>query len=1289
MSLVVPSPRSALLGASAATFLLWYAFVPQPVSLVAQDLPDSPFFVTGRNVNTVGAAQPGPNPELRGDARHLQKNEVACGVSPIRPLRVFCANNDYRGQPLFGDSWIGVSMTDDGGLTWQSLLEPTFPRAPSGIGAADPVVATAPGIALVGYITISRQDGRGQLRLARYLERNRENGDPYRFLDARPIGKDGTPGRFNDKPTIELTLDASGCGAGGAGCTTMVGGRPLPRAVIDFGYAVFPGNENNAASEIYHVRSTDYGATWSNPAKLSESIGINQGIDFASDGQVLVAVWRRVRDTNEPDAIMVARATDGRWSRARVLSLGRFFDQETTAFQFRTRSFPSVVHDGRAFHAFWSARGVSTFPGAQDDARVVVASSLDGSTWTPPIAVDDFPGRGHQLMPVAAVAGGRLQVNWIDSRNNLEGSFGPFLADFVFDDPTSSTGRAVYRQSADIYAAQAAAAAGPPAFGPSQPISRYRAGLFGGQRVQFEYNFVNARLFRQGSVAFHGDYHAVASLGFLPSPTQPGAWVRNVARSDSHAIFYSAFTDNRDIQGYVWAGPPSTAFTAAGSPTQGTNQGEPGTDPPAVCDPAAGFPDADTRLWTPVNSPLTRAQSIYAATTLPGLVVFSPSGSKPTGTLQRAYVVFVQNLTPETRTYRLTIANQPPGETGRAAWERADACTGTPPACAPPLTTIEAGIPRRSSLSRTVYVTSTERRPRVLVQVAELGGNGQTGSVVLNADPDEAEIENPDGAQLPPIFDVETYQPAIVERQTTLYTTGLTNPDIVPAPFGVELPRIEYPRIEYPRIEYPRIEYPRIEYDPLGTPRIEYPRIEYPRIEYTAIENPRIEYSSLSGDDLNGGTTEITWPVTTDGANTTTAMVSKIFVNGGLPEGLKAQVLVTVPYATTVANSCDASDRVTLVDNQVIVDTILDPADLQSTLAPPDVVNPPASQPSFFVKPGQTVYVTLRVFGAADARIAARAGVWVRSQPDVNDGDATDEDIDGALDPDAPPLDLKAPVFTTPSGAIVGIGEATRIAGYPGPGAFVSFTGPAVTDNLDPNVAVTCAPGPGFFFPLGTSPVACTATDAGGNTTTGSFVVVVRDTAAPRLAVPAGVSAEADSPAGATVTFTVTATDVVDLAPTITCLPASGSVFPYGSTTVTCTARDASGNVSLPQVFSVTVSDTTAPASVTASVSPLILWPPNGAIVPVTVSGTASDAGSGVGTIEWRVIDEYGRYQPSGSLAVSGNGPFGFQVPLLADRRGNDKDGRHYRIEVAVVDRVGNRLVAAPLVVNVHDRSGS
>lgn len=66
--------------------------------------------------------------------------------------------------------------------------------------------------------------------------------------------------------------------------------------------------------------------------------------------------------------------------------------------------------------------------------------------------------------------------------------------------------------------------------------------------------------------------------------------------------------------------------------------------------------------------------------------------------------------------------------------------------------------------------------------------------------------------------------------------------------------------------------------------------------------------------------------------------------------------------------------------------------------------------------------------------------------------------------------------------------------------------------------------------------------------------------APPTIQAPASVEADATGPAGATVVYSVTATDDVDPSPTVACTPASGSVFPIGATTVTCTATDDASN---------------------------------------------------------------------------------------------------------------------------------
>jgi hypothetical protein len=70
------------------------------------------------------------------------------------------------------------------------------------------------------------------------------------------------------------------------------------------------------------------------------------------------------------------------------------------------------------------------------------------------------------------------------------------------------------------------------------------------------------------------------------------------------------------------------------------------------------------------------------------------------------------------------------------------------------------------------------------------------------------------------------------------------------------------------------------------------------------------------------------------------------------------------------------------------------------------------------------------------------------------------------------------------------------------------------------------------------------------------------DTTPPVITVPAPVTANATSPSGAVVTYSASATDPDDDVASLSCAPASGSTFPIGTTTVTCTASDTHGNTS-------------------------------------------------------------------------------------------------------------------------------
>jgi hypothetical protein len=94
--------------------------------------------------------------------------------------------------------------------------------------------------------------------------------------------------------------------------------------------------------------------------------------------------------------------------------------------------------------------------------------------------------------------------------------------------------------------------------------------------------------------------------------------------------------------------------------------------------------------------------------------------------------------------------------------------------------------------------------------------------------------------------------------------------------------------------------------------------------------------------------------------------------------------------------------------------------------------------------------------------------------------------------------------------------------------------------------------------------------DSHGNQSHASFTVTVQNTTPPLITVPADITTSATSASGAVVTYTATATDLVDGTITPSCVPASGSIFPIGTTTVTCSATDSAHNTSAGS-FTVTV----------------------------------------------------------------------------------------------------------------------
>ncbi|PYO47401.1 MAG: hypothetical protein DMD72_10075, partial [Gemmatimonadetes bacterium] len=131
------------------------------------------------------------------------------------------------------------------------------------------------------------------------------------------------------------------------------------------------------------------------------------------------------------------------------------------------------------------------------------------------------------------------------------------------------------------------------------------------------------------------------------------------------------------------------------------------------------------------------------------------------------------------------------------------------------------------------------------------------------------------------------------------------------------------------------------------------------------------------------------------------------------------------------------------------------------------------------------------------------------------------------------------------------------------PSAVVS-TGTAQAADNCPDVKVSSSrsdgAAPGDPFMVGLTTITWTATDASGNTASAKQSITVRDVEAPTLVMADNIiTVNATSTTGAIVTYTLNASDNVGVTSKV-CSRASGSYFPIGETTVTCTVADAAGN---------------------------------------------------------------------------------------------------------------------------------
>jgi uncharacterized protein YjbI with pentapeptide repeats len=971
--------------------------------------------VVGQNVNMVSGTK-WPN----GDPFLQRQNEPSIAVSTRNPLHILAGANDYRSVDLeqvltggaeTGDAWLGLFKSFDGGYTWQSTLLPGCPYAigqckDSGAlslgnyqAAADPVVrAGTNGMFFYAGLAFDRATATSAssistIFVARYNDlNNNEQADPITYIDTHIVAS-GNSTQFLDKPSMAVDIPRSGAGT----CSFTanepgVGANGGPLAVrqsfaagnIYLAYTDFIGNTGGAKgtatpTHLMFTHSTDCGVTWGKPVQINTGTTTSQGSTIAVNpvtGAVYVA-WRQFASSGVSDAIMIAQSTNAGKSFSTPVQISSFtpFDQGTSGTTFRTNAYPALTSDMFGFvYVAFSARGVS----ASGDARIVAAGSLDGTHWTPAIMVDNPPlnaqtnpsGRGHQIMPAMTFANGRLALLYYDLRldhyGNVytpnpvspgsysamlqpEGELGPGATpaekNQVFTTYIDDNGLTLRRHTLDLRVLELGIFP-TVVLGPSVLVSQYEFGCCVNPESpdieQFKFNVPNLPLFDSGTEAFLGDYiDIVPSPAFVPNGS---GWAYNFMPS-VNPLFHATWTDNRDVV----PPPPGGSWENYTAPVvAGAISVENGNPLPSCVNGQEGM----------------RNQNIYTSQITGGLVAAAPGNAKPLGTttfngqtvpFQRAFPVLAQNTTNAPLNVRFSIANQPTG--GTASFLQFST-----------LTTLDVTIPPYSSVSRSVFATSTNAAASITVnvtQISAIGGsavtNGLTSTAVLNPDITNPNITNPN------ITNPNITNPNITNAEVT--NPNITNPNITNP--NITNPNITNPNITNtsylnPNITNPNITNLDVTNVSATNPNITNPNITNPNITNPNITNPNITNPNITNPDItNGSIQDVTYPITNNG-NTTASYTVKTATNSTVPGGIVLQLLINKLYQTPVAVNCQLGVQT----HWVTVANITNPMLFTSSnpnITNPDITNAVPNEGSVTLAPGETAFITIRVVNPTPA----------------------------------------------------------------------------------------------------------------------------------------------------------------------------------------------------------------------------------------------------------------------------------------------------------------------------------
>jgi hypothetical protein len=447
-----------------------------------------------------------------------RQNEPAVEVDPRNTNVLIGSSNDYcgvystvvGGVPVaLGPIWLGYYRSENGGTSFQSSLVPGYPGDVSPFAAlaqirtasaGDPVIAwDGHGRVFMGSESSGDPAGTaktfGDVWVARYENPDGEGGstinDGKAYRGTTRVAKGSSApnllGVFHDKTAIQADHSGSPCDGN-----------------VYFSWARFTAGKN---SNIYFVRSTDHGVTFSNPVLITTSIKNVQDPDISvtGNGHVYVTFDEGETKSGQRSAVAIAKSTDcgQTFSKPQVVTTfipytpldvsapqpipiptaslddplfegtsaagsiardcGDFADHCASGFTFpRGGTAPRSTADQLDKNHEWiyivydpSKPGTvvptgTTFfttevPGQGSQAGIFF-TRYDGAagTHTTPALIDD-ESTGHQFFPDISADGGVLHVLWWDSR--LDPNYSPTR-------PIGNNAAGVVAPSLDVWAAK-------------------------------------------------------------------------------------------------------------------------------------------------------------------------------------------------------------------------------------------------------------------------------------------------------------------------------------------------------------------------------------------------------------------------------------------------------------------------------------------------------------------------------------------------------------------------------------------------------------------------------------------------------------------------------------------------------------------------------------------------------------------------------------------------------------------------------------------------------------------